>query len=53
MRFTYTPRLDLGDEDEHELVLVHNAANPENHGCRQGDQRGKWGVYKANSNHKQ
>jgi hypothetical protein len=53
IRFTYTSRLDFGDEDEHELVLVYNTANPKDHGCCQGDQRSKRGIYEANSNHEQ
>lgn len=53
IRFTYTSRLDLSNEDEHELVLVYNAANPEDHSCRQGDQRSKRSIYEANSDHEQ
>jgi len=53
MWFTYASRLDSGHKDEHELVLVNDAANPEDYGCSQDDQWGKRSVDETNGGHEQ
>ena len=52
-RRTYTATLRLRDEHEHELVLVHPGADPEDD-RRCNDHKGrKWGEEQANGSHEQ